>query len=81
VTDFDAKQEATALWMGYPDVAAMNRDHDAAHAWLCDSLGVPSHSLACAKGEPYDALLATVEEEAVLHLQRLMAHHEVGVPQ
>lgn len=75
-----AQQAATARWMGYPDAAAMNAAHDATHAALCGWLGVPSHSLACAQGEDHDARLAAIEEDAVLYLQRLMAHHHVGVP-
>lgn len=81
VTHFEQQQEAMARWMGYPDAAAMNQAHDAAHEALCRWLGVPSHSLACARGEPFDPELAGIEEDAVLRLQRFMAHHKVGVPQ
>lgn len=77
---FDAQQAETARWMGYPDATAMNAAHDPLHAALCGWLGVPSHSLACARGEAFDETLAAVEESAVLHVQRLMAHHGVGVP-
>lgn len=75
-----AQQAATARWMGYPDAEAMNAAHDATHAALCRWLGVLSHSLMCARGESHDGKLAAIEEDAVLYLQRLMAHHGVGVP-
>ncbi len=77
---FAARQAATARWMGYPDAAAMNREHDRTHAALCAWVGVPSHSLACARGEPHDERLAGIEEDAVLHLQRFLAHAGVRVP-
>ena len=77
---FEAHQRVMAEWMGYPDVDAMNRDHDAAHEALCRWLGVRSHSLACARGEPFDTNLAWAEETAVLHIQLLMARHGVEVP-
>lgn len=80
MTDFDAHQAETAKWMGYPSAVEMNRDHDPLHESLCRWLGVPSHSMACARGEPHDAALASFEEDAVLHLQRFMAHIKAGVP-
>lgn len=80
MTHFEQQQDATARWMGYPDAAAMNADHDRVHGALCAWLGVTSHSLACARGEPFDPELAGIEEDAVLRLQRLMAYHKVGVP-
>ena len=80
MTEFDAHQAETAAWMGYPDAAAMNAAHDPLHRALCGWLGVTSHSMLCAGGEPHDATLAAMEEDAVLHTQRLIAHHRVGVP-
>lgn len=80
MTDFDCHQAATAAWMGYPDAAAMNAVHDPLHHALCGWLGVKSHSMADAAGEPHDPKLAGIEEAAVLHVQRLMAHHGVGLP-
>ena len=77
---FEQHQAETAAWMGYGDAAAMNAAHDPLHRALCGWLGVPSHSMACAAGEPHDAELAAYEEAAVLHVQRLMARHRVGVP-
>jgi hypothetical protein len=77
---FAEHQAETARWMGYPDAAAMNAVHDPLHLALCHWLGIPSHSMACAAGEAHDAALAAVEESAVLHVQRLAAHHGVGVP-
>lgn len=61
--------------MGY-SVDEMNRDHDTLHARLCDWLGITSHSLMEARGEPLTPSqqeLAWWEEDAVLHLQRLIA--------
>lgn len=75
-----ASKEATARWMGYPDAAAMDLEHDSLHLALCRWLGVESHSMRNAAGEPHDAMLAALEEDCVLHLQRLIAHHGVGVP-
>lgn len=78
--DFATGQARTAAWMGYPDAEAMNRDHDALHGVLCAWLGIPSHALRCAVQFDHDPVLAGVEEDAVLHLQRLIAHHGVPVP-
>jgi hypothetical protein len=77
VRTFDQRQDATAEWMGYPDAAAMNRDHDTLHAELCRWLGVTSHSMRLASGAtltPEESTLAALEEDAVLHLQRFMRH-------
>lgn len=81
MTHHDEQQAATARWMGYPDATAMNAHHDPLHDALCRWLGVPSHSLRCADGEPHDGALAAIEEDAVLYLQRLIAHHRIGVPE
>ena len=77
---FAERQAATARWMGYPDADAMNAAHDPLHRALCRWLGIPSHSLRNAAGEPHDAALAALEEDAVLHVQRFMAHAGAGVP-
>jgi hypothetical protein len=69
-----------ARWAGYDSVDALNHDHDPLHRALCRWLGIESHSMRCAEGEPYDTTLAGIEEEAVLCVQRLAAHHGVGVP-
>ncbi|MGV0964185.1 MAG: hypothetical protein ACOYBT_09875 [Polynucleobacter sp.] len=58
----------------------MNREHDPLHRALCGWLGVRSHSMADAAGEPFDPALSALEETAVLHVQRFMAHHNTGVP-
>ena len=76
---FDDHQREVAEWIGC-SVGRMNRDHDALHASLCAWLGIPSHSLACAAGRPNDPDLAAMEEGAVMHVQRLLTHHGVGVP-
>lgn len=75
-----AHQCEVASWMGYPSVAAMNRHHDDVHAALCDWLGVTSHSLRCAAGEPHVAELAEMEETAVLALQRFCQHAGGRIP-
>lgn len=77
---FDQHQAETAAWMGYPDAAAMNAAHDPLHRSLCRWLGVRSHSMACAAGEPHDPDLAAIEEAAVLHVQRLIARHGAEIP-
>lgn len=78
---FEDHQREVAAWCGYPDTEALNRDHDALHASLTRWLGIPSHSLAAARGEPHDPLLAGIEEDATLATQRLLAHHGTGVPE
>jgi hypothetical protein len=49
-----AQQDATARWMGYPDADAMNADHGSTHMLLTAWLGIPSHSLMCAREEAED---------------------------
>lgn len=77
---FSDHQAETAAWMGYATADDMNADHDALHAAMCKWLGVPSHSLLQAAGEPHDAHLAWIEENAVLHLQRFMRQIGACVP-
>jgi hypothetical protein len=70
-------QRALAEWMGYPTLRQMNADHDKFHEWLADWMSDSSRSLAVARGEKLserDYMLACLEEEAVLHLQRFVAH-------
>ena len=74
----DDHQREVAAWVGC-DVQTLNEDHDPLHAALCAWLQVRSHSLACARGEPFDREMADIEEEAVLCVQRLAAHHGVAV--
>lgn len=68
----NADSPRMARELGYgDDVAAMTREHDPLHAWLTDQLGMPhSVSLMGAAGCEVDAELATLEEEAVLAVQR-----------
>lgn len=68
------EQAATAERLGYgDDVAAMTRDHDPLHVWLCDALGLPtSFALSEAAGQPIDAAVAALEERAVLAVQAFM---------
>lgn len=75
---FDDHQAEVAAWMGC-SVGEMNAAHDPMHRSLCAWLGVPSHSLACAAGDDHDARLAGLEEEAVLHVQRLAVAYSVEV--
>ncbi len=74
-----AHQQEVAVWVGC-DVNRLNDTHDSLHAALTRWLDVSSHSLASASGKPHDARLAGIEETAVMHVQRLMIAHGVGVP-
>lgn len=77
--DGSEEQAKIARDFGYPDVCALTRDHDALHSWLCAALGLPvSYALAQAAGEPTDARLAGLEEDAVLCLQKFW--RATGVP-
>jgi len=76
-------QADMARWMGYLDTAALNRDHDPLHHALAGWLGIPSHAMRQAAGEALtsdEAMLASLEEEAVLHVQRWMNHAGGTVP-
>lgn len=76
-----ARQAATAEAMGYEDTAALTRDHDPLHAWLCDALQLPtSFSLSQAAGRPVDSDLAALEEKAVLAIQTFMQRAAGRVP-
>lgn len=80
---FADHQAEMAKWAGYPDARSLNRDHDPLHLAVCDWLGVTSHSMRAADGEPLtrdERLLAAFEEEAVLMLQRFMRHAGARVP-
>lgn len=80
---FEDHQADMAEWLG-TDVATMNRDHDRLHASLCHWLGIPSHSLRHAAGEKLtnpEYGLAMLEEQAVLHTQRLIVMAGTQVPQ
>ena len=83
VSDLAARQAVTARWMGYPDAAAMNAQHDPLHRSLCTWLGVTSHALRDAAGEALtegERYLAALEEDAVLHLQKFICHARLEVP-
>lgn len=80
---FDEHQREVASWMGYPDAAAMNAEHDKLHAALSEWLGAPSNALREARGEhlsPADQHLAWLEEHAVLHLQRYITQAGAKIP-
>lgn len=82
--DFEAHQAAMARWMGYPDSEAMNAEHDELHAALARWLDAPSYALREASGDALtreERALASMEEDAVLHLQRYIRHANAGVPQ
>jgi hypothetical protein len=71
-------KDALAEWMGCDSAAAMDEYHDWTHDCLCRDFGVTSHSLRLAKGEtltPDEQTLAKLEEAAVLHVQRWLAHY------
>lgn len=76
-----ADKAQTAAWMGYPPgltgIAAMDALHDPLHAFLAASLGLPSLSLRIASGEALsgpERILAGLEEDAVLVVQRWVQH-------
>lgn len=72
-------QQSTADWIGC-SVEQMNAQHDKLHQALCDWLGIESQALRVARGENLtheEYCLANYEEDAVLHLQRLMARHKI----
>ena len=80
---FAEHQAEMAAWAGYPDAKALNRDHDPLHLALCAWLFVPSHALRSADGEvltPAERDLASLEEAAVLCVQRFMRHAGARVP-
>lgn len=63
---------ATAFRLGYgADTAAMCRDHEAAHSWICALLGLPASPTlsVVAHCEPGGGLTCA-EEDLVLALQR-----------
>jgi len=76
-----ADKAATAAWMGYPPglagIVAMDARHDPLHADLAAWVGIPSFSLRMASGEALsgpERVLAGLEEDAVLCLQRYLQH-------
>ena len=77
----NADKAQTAAWMGYPaglaGIVAMDARHDPLHADLGEWVGIPSFSLRIASGEALsgpERLLAGLEEDAVLCLQRYLQH-------
>lgn len=77
----NADKAQTAAWMGYPPglagIVAMDARHDPLHADLARWVGIPSFSLRIASGEALsgpERLLAGLEEDAVLMLQRYLQH-------
>jgi hypothetical protein len=71
---FHAHQQETADWLGCT-VEQMNADHDRLHGELTKWTGRNSYALRMGRGESLTArqrVLADLEENAVLHLQRYM---------
>lgn len=67
-------QTEVAAWLG-TDIATMNRNHDPLHLALCAWLGIESQAMRHGLGQhlgPQEHALAALEEEAVLHVQRLI---------
>ena len=82
-TTFAEQQAQTAAWMGYASAEEMNAAHDPLHRALCRWLGIESMAMREAEGEVLgdpEKLLAGIEEDAVLSLQRFICHAGVGVP-
>lgn len=78
----NADKATTAAWMGYgEDIAGMDREHDFWHRSLAKWLGLPSYSMRVAAGEDLNhdqRVLAGLEEDAVLMLQRYVQHRRVA---
>lgn len=77
----NADKATTAAWMGYPPglagIVAMDEHHDPLHEGLALWSGIPSFSLRIASGEALsgpERLLAGLEEDVVLMLQRYLQH-------
>lgn len=77
----NADKATTAAWMGYPPglagIVAMDLAHDGHHSDLAGWVGIPSFSLRIASGEALsgpEGVLAGLEEDAVLMLQRYLQH-------
>lgn len=72
----------TAEWMGYgDDIAALDAHHDPLHVEMAAWLGLPSLSLKEASGEALsgpERVLAGLEEDAVLMVQRYVQHMRVA---
>lgn len=78
----NADKATTAQWMGYgDDIAGMDREHDFWHRSLAKWLGLPSYSMRVAAGEDLshgERVLAGLEEDAVLMLQRYVQHRRLA---
>lgn len=80
---FEAHQAEMAVWLGC-DVDTMNSLHDPLHVALCRWLGVESYAMREAGGAKlghWEACLASLEEEAVLCVQRFMQHAGGRIPE
>ena len=79
---FEDHQRETATWIG-TSVAEMNRSHDRWHVSLAKWLGTTSNALRSATGAcltEREAMLAGMEEDAVLAISRYAVHAGVEVP-
>ena len=77
---FSGTQQEMAWQVGYDTVDEMNRQHDPLHVALCAWLGIPSESMKAAQGLPHDDYRGLIEEDAVMHVQRLLALWKIEVP-
>lgn len=69
----DEEQAQTAAELGYDDPVRMVEDHDPLHAMLSSWIGLESFALRVAAGElAEDDIRASIEEDAVLALQKFM---------
>jgi hypothetical protein len=79
----DEHQAEMARWLGHSNVDEMNRHHDRGHVSLARWLGVTSHALREASGAHLnreEAMLAGLEEDALLSLTRYANHAGVLLP-
>lgn len=80
---FESHQQEMAGWTGCGSIDELNRLHDPLHRSLCAWLGIDSQALRQSAGDELthgQQLLAILEEEAVLHVQRLICHAGIEVP-
>ncbi len=78
----DHKREI-AEWMGHASVAEMDAVHDHVHRAICSLIGVTSHAMRQASGEPlepWEQHLANLEENAALAVQRFFAQSGGRLP-
>lgn len=69
---YSESYQETARRLGYgEDVLRLCQEHDPAHAWLADAIGLKeSPALRAAIGGAVDPAIASADEEATMSLQR-----------